>query len=73
MIMYDPAERAELLPDGRYLVSDRYRPPRVISADGSVAEPSPSEIVALRALLDMKFRRPRRINEENERMDNGDD
>ena len=51
MIKYDPAERAEPLPDGRFLVSDRYRPPRLISPDGSVVEPTPQELEALRLLL----------------------
>ena len=55
MIKYDPAERAELLPDGRYLVTDQYRAPRVISPDGSVFEVTPSEVAALRALLSRRW------------------
>jgi hypothetical protein len=67
MIEYEPAERAELLPDGRHLMSDRYRAPRVICRDGCVVEPTPQEVAALRALLTINWpSRSRRINEDKE-------
>jgi hypothetical protein len=48
---------ADLVPDGRYLVMDWNNISRVVSADGSTVEPSPSEVVALRSLLNMRFQR----------------
>ena len=53
----EPGERAELLPDGRYLVMNWDKVTRVVDIDGSTIEPSPKEAVALRSLLGMRLRR----------------
>jgi hypothetical protein len=51
-------DRVEVLPDGRYLLMHWNRGTRVANADGShLIEPSPSEIVALQSLLDMRFQK----------------
>jgi hypothetical protein len=49
-------DRVEMLPDGRYLLSDDERGTRVADADGTnLIQPSASEIVALKSLLKMRF------------------
>ena len=52
-----PGERADRLPDGRYLLTNIGGPTKVISADGSIIEPAASEAIALKALTRMSFRR----------------